>query len=108
MKGIIQFGKELYKRIADDDYFGLSAQLAYFFLLSLFPLLLFSITLVGYLPIDEHIVLELLNTVDPEESMEYTSSNLSESVNEQKSDIQSLSILGTCWSTSRAVDSMTI
>ena len=107
MKGIIQFGKELYKRIADDDYFGLSAQLAYFFLLSLFPLLLFSITLVGYLPIDEHIVLELLSTVVPEESMEYISSNLSDIVNEQKGGLLSFSIIGTLWSASNGVNAIT-
>ncbi len=32
-----EFIKRLYRRITDDDIFGLGAQLAYFFLLSLFP-----------------------------------------------------------------------
>jgi membrane protein len=41
--------KRLASRINEDDIFGRAAQLSYYFLLSLFPLLLFLITLVGYL-----------------------------------------------------------
>jgi membrane protein len=41
--------KRLASRINEDDIFGRAAQLSYYFLLSLFPLLLFLITLLGYL-----------------------------------------------------------
>jgi membrane protein len=41
--------KRLWSRINDDEIFGRAAQLSYYFLLALFPLLLFLITLVGYL-----------------------------------------------------------
>nr|WP_231784196.1 YhjD/YihY/BrkB family envelope integrity protein [Lentibacillus sp. JNUCC-1] len=40
----------MFKRAMDADLFGMAAQLAYFFLLSLFPFLLFTLTAVGYLP----------------------------------------------------------
>src|ERR1041384_6503845 len=41
--------KRLVKRINDDDIFGRAAQLSYYFLLALFPLLLFLINILGYL-----------------------------------------------------------
>jgi len=40
--------KRLYARIEEDDIFGRAAQLSYYFLLALFPLLLFLVTLLGY------------------------------------------------------------
>ena len=45
-----KFMKSLIARIMDDNVPGLAAQLAYFFLLSLFPFMIFLVTLVGYLP----------------------------------------------------------
>jgi membrane protein len=39
---------QLIKRINDDDIFGRAAQLSYYFLLALFPLLLFLVSLLGY------------------------------------------------------------
>ena len=40
--------KRVWARINDDDIFGRAAQLSYYFLLALFPLLLFLVTLLGY------------------------------------------------------------
>ena len=41
--------KRLAKRIKDDRIFGRAAQLSYYFLLALFPLLLFLINILGYM-----------------------------------------------------------
>lgn len=107
MKTIIFYSKELYIRVVEDDYFGLSAQLAYFFLLSLFPLLLFSITLMGYLPLNEESLLNLLSTVVPGDTMDFISSNLNDIVNNQNGSILSFSIIGTLWSASNGVNAIT-
>jgi membrane protein len=40
--------KRLFWRIQDDNVFGRAAQLSYYFLLALFPLLLFLVSLLGY------------------------------------------------------------
>ena len=40
--------KRIFWRIQDDDVFGRAAQLSYYFLLALFPLLLFLVNLLGY------------------------------------------------------------
>jgi len=45
LKGL---AKRVWSQINQDDVFGRSAQLSYYFLLSLFPLLLFLMTLLGY------------------------------------------------------------
>lgn len=43
-----KFSARLWTRIFDHDIFGRAAQLSYFFLLALFPLLLFLMSLLGY------------------------------------------------------------
>jgi membrane protein len=42
------FARRLWTRVNDHDIFGSAAQLSYYFLLALFPLLLFLMTLLGY------------------------------------------------------------
>ena len=43
-----ELGKRVWSQINEDDVFGRAAQLSYYFLLALFPLLLFLMTLFGY------------------------------------------------------------
>jgi len=43
-----QFSSRLWTRLNDHDIFGRAAQLSYYFLLALFPLLLFLMSLLGY------------------------------------------------------------
>ncbi|HLS36505.1 MAG TPA: YihY/virulence factor BrkB family protein [Bacillota bacterium] len=107
MKQAIQFLKQLQKRIMDADVFGLAAQLAYFFLLSLFPFLLFLVTLVGYMPIDEDYLLSFLDTYAPTEIMSLIESNLTRIVNVQNGSLLSIGIIGTLWSASNGVNAIT-
>ena len=44
-----ELGKRVYAEVMDDDVLGRSAQLSYYFLLALFPALLFLTSLLGYL-----------------------------------------------------------
>src|SRR5699024_12462926 len=97
----------VYRRVTNVDYVSLSSPLGYFFLLLLFPLLLFSITLMGYLPLDQDILLNLLSSVAPAESMDFISANLEEIVNNQNTGILSFSIIGTLWSASNGVNAIT-
>ena len=43
-----KLAQRIWNEINEDDAFGRAAQLSYYFLLALFPLLLFLITLLGY------------------------------------------------------------
>ena len=45
-----EFARRFYKEFEEDTVTDCAAQLAYYFLFSLFPLLFFLVTLVAYLP----------------------------------------------------------
>ncbi len=61
--------KATVRAIDADNCLGLAAQLAFYFLLALFPALLFLVALVGYLPIQDAMteLLAALATVAPRE-----------------------------------------
>ena len=107
MKKIIDFGKEIFKRFNNVDVLGLSAQLAYFFLLSLFPFLVFLVTLLGYLPIESDAVLDFLNTYLPAEVSSMLESNLENLLTKQSGGLLSISIIGAIWSASKGVNALT-
>src|SRR5690625_4341826 len=106
MDKLVQFGKEMVRRLGDADVSGLSAQLAYFFLLSLFPFLLFLITLLGYFPIDERAVMETLDVYLPNEVKQMIESNLTTIMNKRSGSLLSLSIIGTLWSASNGFNAV--
>ncbi|UOQ92520.1 YihY/virulence factor BrkB family protein [Halobacillus shinanisalinarum] len=103
MSKVIWFGKELFTRIGEDDVPGMAAQLAYFFLLSLFPLMIFLITLLGYMKIDEQRVLDFIGTYAPPETYEMISKNVTELLNQGSGGLLSIGILGTLWAASNGV-----
>lgn len=102
----IAFGKQVFQRIKRDDIFGLAAQLAYFFLLSLFPFLLFLLTLIGYFPIDEQSVIDLIATYAPSQIGDLIHENVSLLVNQRNGGLLSVSIIGTVWAASNAVNAL--
>lgn len=103
----IDYFKQLFNRIMVADVAGLSAQLGFFFLLSLFPFLIFLITLLGYLPIDEALVLEFLAAYAPKEIIDLMNTNISQLVNQQNTGLLSVGIIGTLWSASNGVNAIT-
>ena len=60
---------ETLREIVDDNCVGLAAQLAFYFLLALFPALLFVVALLGYLPVHDALteLLAMLGAVAPRE-----------------------------------------
>ncbi|HLQ71587.1 MAG TPA: YihY/virulence factor BrkB family protein [Bacillota bacterium] len=106
MQNAIDFGKDWVKRIAKDDVVGLSAQLAYFFLLSLFPFLLFLVTLIGYLPIGEQTVDNIIGFIElyaPSDITRLINSNIDHLIHNQNGGLLSISIIGTIWSASNGI-----
>ena len=59
-RDMIKFKDEYLARLANINPSGLAAQLAYLFLLSLFPFLIFAITLLGYTSINADDVINLV------------------------------------------------
>jgi len=107
MKKLITYGKDLVEHINDADVMGLSAQLAYFFLLSVFPFLLFLVTLLGFLPMDDQAFLGYIGAFMPDQVLEMVETNLTDIVNNRSGGLLSVSILGTLWSASNGVNAIT-
>jgi membrane protein len=98
--------KELGRRFMRDEVMDLSAQCAYYFLLSLFPFLIFTITLLGFLPITAEDVLNLIETYSPGRINELIQANVYNILNQRNTGLLSFSILLTVWPASYALNAI--
>ncbi|KGM45075.1 YihY/virulence factor BrkB family protein [Neobacillus niacini] len=96
----------LWHRIEEDDIPGLSAQLAYFFLLSLFPLLIFIFTLLPYLPIPYPDILGSIREFAPPQTMDLIEKNVNHVMNNRNGGLLSFGIIGTIWSASNGIHAL--
>ncbi|WP_077210883.1 YihY/virulence factor BrkB family protein [Bacillus dakarensis] len=96
----------LWKKIEEDDVFGLGAQLAYFFLLSLFPLLIFLVTLLPYLPLTQDDLLGVVGDFAPGETMLFIESNLNEIMSHHNGTLLSFGIIATVWAASNGLNAV--
>jgi membrane protein len=93
------------REIGEDNCLGLAAQLAFYFLLALFPALLFLVALIGYVPV-EHALTELLvavGTVAPRELVELLREQLARVAEGRHASLLTLGILAAIWSSSAAM-----
>jgi membrane protein len=90
------------QEIGDDRCFGLAAQLAFYFLLALFPALLFLVALIGYLPIDNALdeLLVALGTVAPRELVTLLRTQIDAIASGSAASLLTLGIAGAIWSSS--------
>ncbi|WP_237658330.1 YihY/virulence factor BrkB family protein [Ureibacillus xyleni] len=103
-KGFIQ---DLIVRMRVVDISGMGAQLAYFFLLSFFPLLIFTVTLLPYLNLDEEHVFDFIQTIVPTEVFLLTQGTLTEILTTHNGGgLLGIGIVGTIWSASRGVNAL--
>jgi membrane protein len=100
------FGRELADRVKDMDVTGLGAQLAFFFLLSIFPLLLFLITLLPYLNLSKDQVYDFLVEIMPGEIYLLIEETLNEILTTQNTGLLSFGIIATIWSASLGMDAL--
>jgi membrane protein len=101
------FAGRIWKRINDHDLFGRAAQLSYYFLLAVFPLLLFLVTLLGYFAeagSDLHNkLLSYLSTVLPSSSVMLIHTTLNEITKARGGGKLSLGILAALWAASNGM-----
>ncbi len=100
------FLKELLQRIKDVDVPGLGAQLAFFFLLSIFPLLIFLVTLLPYLTLSQDEIFSFLEDVVPDTVYSLIESTLTEVLTTQNTGLLSFGILATIWSASLGMNAL--
>lgn len=96
---------KLIARVQEHDVSGMAAQLAFFFLLSLFPLLLFLVTLLPYLPITAQDIIAFLSTYLPESSMKIIENQLM-NIMEGSGKLLSFGIIATLWSASNGMNAI--
>jgi membrane protein len=101
------FLRRLQREIGYDDCMGMAAQIAYFMLLGLFPLLLFIISLLSFLPILEpDQVLQNLSETMPPDSYELVAGTIHKILSEQEGGILGLGLLAALWSGSMGVGAL--
>jgi membrane protein len=100
--------KRTVKEIGDDNCLGLAAQLAFYFLMALFPALLFLVALLGYLPVENALseLLAALGTVAPQELVRLLRGQLAQIAEGRQVSLLTLGIIGAIWSSSAAMVSI--
>ncbi|MFX3675095.1 MAG: YihY/virulence factor BrkB family protein [Paenisporosarcina sp.] len=100
------FFQELLTRIQYVDVTALGAQLAFFFLLSLFPMLIFIVTLLPYLNLQEDQLFSILQTYAPKEVYLLINGTLDEVLKDRNGGLLSIGILATIWSASNGMNAL--
>jgi membrane protein len=90
----------------EDDVFGSAATLAYFFLLALFPLLIFLTSAIGFLPGVQDSILDALARVAPPDAMTLVRDTLTDVVSHRSGGLLSLGLMASLWSASSGVASL--
>lgn len=98
----LDFIKMLIKRINEDQIFGLSSQLAYTFLFSLFPFLIFLFSILPYLGLTPENVVTFIKEYAPPELMKLIQTNIHQ-VLEKNGGLLSFGVIATIWPMSSAI-----
>lgn len=100
---IKKFVKEMYYRIMYDEISLLSANLSYYFILSLFPMLIVALALTPYFKIDQQFLLEKIHSFAPGDLGDYLFDMISEVLNNKNNTIITVGIVFTLWSASSGI-----
>ncbi|QQK79435.1 YihY/virulence factor BrkB family protein [Salicibibacter cibi] len=96
-------GKKIVKRMIQSTWeyrlFDIAAQMAYYFLLALFPLLIVLLSILHILPVGVHDVLVLIHPYVPENLLSFIAVNLSDVLDVQRTETLSISSFVTVWMT---------
>ncbi|RAL27057.1 YihY/virulence factor BrkB family protein [Thermoflavimicrobium daqui] len=103
---ITRFLREFIDRFIQDRVLDLAAQLAYYFLLSLFPFLFLVFNTMGYLPFSSEQILDLIHPYAPPSTYELIKSNLVQILDVKNGRALSLSVLASLYLASLAFQSI--
>ena len=107
--GALKF-KELavrtWREANEDNILGRAAELAYYFLLALFPMLIFLTSLVGFLPGLREAIFTALGKFVPGEAMRLVSETISDVTRHRSGGLISFGVLGALWAASGGVSAV--
>lgn len=88
-----------------DNCFGLAAQLAYYFLLALFPALLFLVALLSFIPVDNLMdtIVDSLSRVAPGDVLSIVQGQLVTIAHDEAGGLLTFGMVGTIWTSSSGV-----
>jgi len=92
-----------WRKTNEDRVFGRAAELAYYFLLALFPMLIFLTSLVGFLPGVREAIFKALANFLPGEAMALVSQTISDVTRNRSGGLISFGVLGALWAASGVV-----
>ena len=103
-----EFARKLGGRLRDNAATDRAAQLSYYFVFALFPLLFFVVTLAAYLPVRGAIddLVSRLNPLMPDQAMGIIRSQLTALTTQQRPHFLTIGLLLAVWSASRGVDAL--
>lgn len=104
--GIVQVGQTVSARVGRNDVSGNAAQLAYYMLFSIFPMLLIAATLLAYLHIDKDSVFNMIKEFAPDQIMDFLEENLNTLLTQKNGGLLSIGIIATLWSASNGMNAV--
>jgi membrane protein len=98
----------VWHKLFEDEVFARAAQLAYYWLFSIFPLLLFLTTLLAYQPMRRNldIWMQMLSNFLPIEAYTLLNSTFQQIIKQQRGDLLSFSVLITLWASSSGMEAI--
>ena len=103
MKRWITFLEQLYCRFQDDEVTALGAQMTYYLILSLFPFLIFLLTLISLTPLARDEALNLLFALIPESANQTVMDIVEETVLSSSRSLMSVGMLAAIWTSSSGI-----
>lgn len=97
---------KIWRESQANDVLGNAAKLAYFFLLALFPALIFLTSIIGFLPEVQEIIFKNLARVAPADALDLIQKTLTDVVTNRSGPLLSFGLLASLWSASSGVLSL--
>lgn len=105
-QAVYLFAKEFFEQIKKDPILDWAATLAFYFMLSVFPFLIFLLSLLPYLPLDAEEIYHFVHDYAPPELAELFSVTVLEVIQEPKGGLLSFGILATIWTSSNGINAL--
>jgi membrane protein len=104
--GVKELAARVWRESNEDKVWGSAAELAYYFLFALFPMLIFLTNLVGFLPEIQSNIMSALAKALPPEALNLVEKTLLDVRANSNGGLLSFGIIGTLWSASGGVVSL--
>ena len=98
-----ELGLRTWRESNEDNVWGGAAELGYYFLLALFPMLIFLMSLLGFLPGAQQGIINLLAKVVPGQAMTLVYQFIQDVVENRSGGLLSFGVLATVWAASSGV-----